>query len=153
MRDFIGDHIHIDGRMIAYRLVTASDYLSAKGMSDDKIEKFQDKRYPVFQLINQIMALKQSCFLLRRTSHSCGSLSDDLYDLKNRLIKELKEVHNYDFDDEFVERDGQPQKYCKICKEPVIIVDGALMHGTYYGPRKLRTNYDHQPLEERKPKP
>lgn len=107
MRDFIGDQLSIDGRMIQYRLVTVSDYLEAKGWTDEKIEEFADKKNEVFTLINQVMALKQSCFLLRRTGYSCGSLSDDLYQLKLRLIHELKSEHDFEFDDEFVERDGK----------------------------------------------
>lgn len=107
MREFIGDDLHIDGQMIQYRLVTADDYLKAKGWSQNKINQFADKQYEVYQMINQIMALKQSCFLLRRTSHSCGSLSDDLYSLKMRLIRELKEQYDFEFDDDFVEKDGK----------------------------------------------
>ena len=107
MRVYLGDHLHIDGRMICYRLVTVSDYLRAKGMSDAEVADFADKRYKVYEMINQIMALKQSCFMLRRTSYLCGSLSDNLYNLKMRLIRELKDVHGYEFDDDFVERDGK----------------------------------------------
>ena len=106
LRDFIGDKISIDGRMIEYRLVTATDYLKAKGWSEDQIHALYEEKYEVAQTINQIMGLKQACYLLRRTSHSCGSLSDDLYSLKNRLIIELKEKHDFEFDDDFVERDG-----------------------------------------------
>lgn len=111
LRDFIGDKIDIDGRMIEYRLVTVSDYLEAKGMSEEEIEKFSDDRCEAYQMINQIMALKQSCYLLRRTSHSCGSLSDDLYSLKLRLIQELKDIHNFEFDDDFVEKDGDSHTF------------------------------------------
>lgn len=107
MREYIGDNIHIDGRMIQYRLVTAHDYLTAKRWSKKKIEEFADKQYEVYKLINQVMALKQSCFLLRRTGHSCQSLSDDLYSLKMRLIHELRDKHQFEFDDAFVERDGK----------------------------------------------
>jgi hypothetical protein len=106
MRDFIGDRIEIDGRMICYRLVTAFDYLTAKGYSESKAEELLEGE--VGRLLTQIMALKQSCFLLRRTSHSCQSLSDGLYDLKMRLILELKEKHNFEFDNKFVESD----EYC-----------------------------------------
>ena len=105
MRDFIGDHLHIDGRMIAYRLVNAGDYLQAKGMTEEEIEDFADTKPAVYELINQIMALKQACFMFRRTSYSCGSLGEDLYRLKMRLIRELHDEHGFDFDDEFVERD------------------------------------------------
>jgi hypothetical protein len=143
LREFIGDHIEIDGRMIAYRLVTASDYLSAKGLSEQEIYDFQDNNGNTFELINQIMAIKQSCWLLRRTKYSCQSLSDNLFSLKNRLIKELKECHWFDFDDDFVERDGEPQQYCKICHLPMITCyDKTRRHGTYYE----RLSSDHIPI-------
>ena len=54
------------------------------------------------------MALKQSCYLLRRTSYSCGSLSDGLYRLKNELIAELETNFNFSFDDDFVENFKSP---------------------------------------------
>jgi len=105
MRDFIGDNIHIDGRMICYRLVTANDYLRAKNeWSEEEVDQFVEKNWEAYTLITQIMALKQSCFLLRRVSHSCQSLSDGLYSLKLRLIRELREEHQIEFDDEFVEQ-------------------------------------------------
>ena len=50
------------------------------------------------------MALKQSYFLMRRVSYSSGELSESLDELKNRLILELKERHNFEFDDAFVEQ-------------------------------------------------
>jgi len=104
VRDYIGDRISIDGRMIAYRLVTAYDYLQAKcEWSDEEIEDFCEKNYKVYKLINQIMALKQSCFLMRRVSYSCGSLSEHLYDLKERLIVELVKDYGFEFDNQFVE--------------------------------------------------
>jgi hypothetical protein len=107
MREFIGDRISIDGRMIQYKLVTVCDYLETKHEMDEKqIEKFCEEKYEVYKLINQIMALKQSCFLLRRVSYSCGSLSEDLYELKNRLIRELREKYKFEFDDKFVEDYG-----------------------------------------------
>lgn len=107
MRDYIGDFIKIDGRMIHYRLVTAGDYMRAKhGLTDDGYEDFVENNYEQYQLLSQIMGLKQSCFLLRRTSHSCGSLSDNLYSLKNRLIRELREKYDFEFDDDFVENYG-----------------------------------------------
>lgn len=110
LREFIGDGIRIDGRMISYRIFTAHQYLSHKnGWTEDQCHEFVEKdfdNYQAYLLLSQIMALKQSCFLLRRTTHSCQSLSDNLYDLKLRLINELKENHNIEFDDDFVERDG-----------------------------------------------
>ena len=40
---------------------------------------------------------------MRHVSYSCGTLSDGLLVLKNKLIIELKEKYNFDFDDDFVE--------------------------------------------------
>ena len=65
------------------------------------------KCFPI-ETLQQLEALKQSCYLLRRTSHSCQSLSDGLYKLKNELIIELKEKYNFDFDDNFVESFKSP---------------------------------------------
>jgi len=104
LRDYIGGRISIDGRMIEYRLITASDYFIAKEYSEEEIEEFDESG--VKTLVNQIMALKQSCFLMRRVSYSCGSLSEDLYDLKLRLIFELREKYAFEFDDDFVENYG-----------------------------------------------
>lgn len=106
MREFIGDFISIDGRMIGYRINTVTEYLKAKGLTEDEIEDFAVKNDEIHKLINQIIAVKQSCWLLRRTSHSCGSLSDNMFELKLKLILELKEQYNYTFDDELME------KYC-----------------------------------------
>jgi hypothetical protein len=108
IRGYLGDYLHIDGRYIWYRLVTAADYLRAKQIiiNDEELEDFCENNYKIYELITQIMALKQSCFLLRRVSHSCGSLSDGLYDLKLRLIYELKEQYDFEFDDEFVDNYG-----------------------------------------------
>lgn len=103
MREFIGDSISIDGRMIGYRIVTVSDYLNEKGLSEEEIEDFANNTPEIHQLINQIIAVKQSCWLLRRTSHSCGSLSYDMLELKEKLMSELKEKHGYNFDDVLME--------------------------------------------------
>ena len=108
MRDFIGDGIHIDGRMIGYRIATAGDYLSAKGLTEKEIDEFGDNHYEIKKMINQILGLKQSCWLFLRTSHSCQLLSDNLCELKNDLIYELKTKYNYEFDEELVE------KYCSF---------------------------------------
>ena len=108
MREFIGDHIHIDGRMIGCRIVTACDYLEEKYQwSEKKIDKFIDEHPEIYDLINQIMALNQSCYLMRRVSHSCQSLSDCLFDLKLDLLYKLKTEHNFEFDEELV------KKYCE----------------------------------------
>lgn len=106
IRDFIGDHIHIDGRMIGYRIETAHDYFRAQGMNEKEMEDFIEEHHEIKKLVNQIIAVKHSCWLLRRTSYSCQSLSDDMYDLKEKLILELKNKYNYEFDDDLME------KYC-----------------------------------------
>lgn len=100
------DKLYIDGRNIPYQLVTAGNYLYAKNeyWNQDDLEKFQEEQYEIYKRINQIMALKQSCFLLRHTAHSCQSLSDNLYDLKLELIRELRERYNYEFDEKLVEK-------------------------------------------------
>lgn len=98
LRSFVGDNISIDGRMIGYRIVTASDYLEVIGLSDSEIEIFGEENNNIYSLINQVIALSHSHWLLRRTSHSCGSLSDNIYNLKLRLINELKVNYNYNFD-------------------------------------------------------
>jgi hypothetical protein len=104
LRDFIGDRISIDGRMIEYRLVTSSDYFKAKKYSESEIDGFFDNN--IADLVTQVMGLKQSCYLMRRVSYSCQSLSDGLYDLKMRLIHELKDQYSFEFDDQFVEDYG-----------------------------------------------
>lgn len=104
MRQFIKGGISIDGRMIEYCLVTAKDYLEAKNYSDEQIEELIENG--TYTIINQIMGLKQSCFLLRRVSHSCGSLAVDLYELKVKLITELDEKYEFRFDDQFVDDYG-----------------------------------------------
>lgn len=103
LREYIGDRIHIDGRMIGYRIASVNDYFEQKGFSKEEINNLKENHYEMCQLINQIIAVKQSCWLLRRTSYSCGSLSDDMYQLKLKLMLELKEKYNYVFDDDLME--------------------------------------------------
>lgn len=108
VREFIGDHIRIDGRMIDYRLVTADDYLQAKyNFTEKQLDDYREEHGQIYDLITQIMALKQSCFLMRRVSHSCGSLSDGLYYLKIRLIHELRDSYHFEFDEQLVEEYGK----------------------------------------------
>ena len=110
MREYIPNNIKIDGRNIPYSIVTAEDYLIAKNIlnnTDDNyeeiFEKWEEENYEIYEMITQILALKQSRFLMRHVSYSCGTLSDGLLVLKNKLIIELKEKYNFDFDDDFVE--------------------------------------------------
>ena len=96
--------LSIDGRMIPYPLTTAADYLEAKhGMTDEKIEDFIDNHYEQYSLLNAIIAMKQSCFLLRHTTYSCGSLSDCLYAHKNDMIVRYNETYDEPFDEDFYE--------------------------------------------------
>lgn len=102
MRKYIKEKVTIDGRNIPYPVFTASQYLKLHdGISD--VDGFQDAKGEIYERITQILALKQSCFLLLHTTHSCQSLSDGLYDLKLRLITELRDNYNYEFDDRWME--------------------------------------------------
>lgn len=104
MREYICEKVEIDGRTIPYPVFTAAQYLAEHDhMSQEEIECFMENNWEVYLTINQIIALKQSCFLLRHTSYSCDSLSDSLYNLKLQLINELKEIYNYIFDDNWME--------------------------------------------------
>lgn len=115
MRKYIPGNISIDGRNIPYTIVTAEDYLVAKKIIDsdaenydELFEKWENENLEIYERITQILALKQSCFLMRRVSYSCGTLSEGLYHLKNELIAELKEKYNFEFDDNFVENYEYP---------------------------------------------
>ncbi len=94
----------IDGRMIPYPLVTAADYLEARfGMKESEIEDFIDSHYEQYTMLNAIIAMKQSCFLLRHTEYSCGSLSDNLYAHKNDMVVKYNETYDEPFDEDFYE--------------------------------------------------
>lgn len=104
MREYIENRISIDGRNIPYKIVDTGDYLEAKlGMTEEEMGKFLDEDPTRYDLITQVIALKHSCYLMRRVSHSSGSLAENLYDLKLRLIEELQDNHNFVFDDDFME--------------------------------------------------
>lgn len=103
MREYINKEIRIDGRNIPYPVFTAPQYFEMHDRVEN-VDDFIEENEDIYTLVTQILALKQSCFLLRRVSHSCQSLSDNLYYLKNRLIAELREKYNYEFDDNWMER-------------------------------------------------
>ena len=104
-REYIDTNLSIDGRNIPYPVFTAYGYLKYKlEMNEQDLEEWLEENYETFTLLNQIIALKQSCFLLRHTSHSCGSLSECLYKLKNSLIVEIKEKYDFTFDDAWMEQ-------------------------------------------------
>lgn len=96
--------LSIDGRMIPYPLVMAGDYLEARhNMTQDEVDKFMDEHYEQYTMLNTIIAMKQSCFLLRNVSYSCGSLSDDLYKHKNDMVAQYNETYDIPFDEDFYE--------------------------------------------------
>ena len=103
MREYIDLDIRIDGRTIPYPVLTSCEYFASHDNIDD-VDGFIDTNQEIDELVTQILALKQSCFLLRHTTYSCQSLSDGLYDLKMKLIKKLAEKYQYMFDDEWMEK-------------------------------------------------
>ena len=104
-RDYIkNNNLKIDGRNIPYTIFTAAGYLLYHDdLTEEEMYDFMEDKYEIYQRINQIIALKQSCYLLRRVGYSCESLSDDLYQLKLRLIHELRDTYHYEFDDDWME--------------------------------------------------
>ena len=113
MREYINEEVCIDGRKIPYPIHTVDEYIQMHdGINEEEIENWIEENWEISKKVNQILAIKQSCFLLRNTSYSCQSLSDDLYDLKLRLIVELKENYGYEFDDDWLERQLGPQEKC-----------------------------------------
>jgi len=103
MREYINSPVKIDGRNIPYPVFTAADYLTHHdGIAD--VERFIDTQYEIYEYLTKILALKQSCFLLRHTTHSCQSLSDALYKMKCQMICELAEKYDYLFDDSWMEQ-------------------------------------------------
>lgn len=116
MREYTGENnLHIDGRNIPYQLFTAYHYLQVKhNFTEEEVYEFQEKHFELYQKINQIIALKQSCVLLRHTSYSCGSLTDDLYSLKNELIRYIDDEFAYEFDEELMENYPSKEEYNKL---------------------------------------
>lgn len=102
MREYINKTCRIDGRMIPYPVFTSGEYFALHDKIKN-VDDFIDANPEIEELVTQVLALKQSCFLLRHTTYSCQSLNDGLYHLKLRLIKELKEKYNYEFDDAWME--------------------------------------------------
>ena len=107
MRDYIPNYsLKIDGRNIPYTIVTARDYLLRVGLideSEDSFEDFVEKNYEVYQRISQIIGLKNSIFLLSRTTHSCQSITDNLKILESELWVDLKDNYNFEVLDEVLE--------------------------------------------------
>lgn len=97
-------YINFDGRMIPYPLVTAGDYLEARyGMTEYEVKNFVDEHREQYSMLNAIIAMKQSCFLLRHTSYSCQSLPDDLCEYKKELVARYNESYDDPFDEDFYE--------------------------------------------------
>lgn len=117
LRKYTGEkNLHIDGRNIPYQLVTVADYLYAKNEDWEKadLEKFIEENKTLYLRINQIIALKQACVLFRNTSHSCGSLSEDLFSLKYELITEVKRKFGYEFDEQLMESYPSEEEYNRL---------------------------------------
>ena len=79
----------INGKEIPfYPVVNAHDYLMTHDkMSQEEADAFKDQYDELYEMLNQIIALKHSCYLLRQCTHSCQSMSDDLYKLKKKLVR------------------------------------------------------------------
>lgn len=102
LREYINSVVKIDGRNIPYPVSDSSQYFVLHdGIKE--VDDFMEENHEIDEMVTQILAIKQSCFLLRNTTYSCQSLSDSLYSLKIRLIKELNEKYNYKFDDDWME--------------------------------------------------
>ncbi len=104
IRPYIGNKdLSIDGRMIPYPLVTAMDYLEAKHgeMTEEERNTLVDRHHEQIVMLNIIIAMKQSCFLLRNTMYSCGSLPDDLDAHKNNMVAKYNETYYEPFDEDF----------------------------------------------------
>ena len=83
LREYRKTRLCIDGRSIPYPADTALVYLMEHdGMTKEEVEAMDPKLYT---RINQIIGLKQSCFLLRHTSYTCESVPDDLLALRRLL--------------------------------------------------------------------
>ena len=120
MREYLSVPVEIDGRAIPYTVVHSVDYFAEHDkVPAEELDAFTEANPEIDRLVSQIIALKQSCFLLRHTTHSCQSLSDDLYVLKERLIKELKDEYDYTFDDEWMEQ-LVPESYDDIVMRKII---------------------------------
>jgi hypothetical protein len=107
IRPCIGNtDLSIDGRMIPYPLVSAEEYLMARheNMTDEDMDEFVENHYGQYSMLNAIIAMKQSCFLLRHTKYSCDSLADHLYAHKNDMIAKYNETYQDEpFDEDFYE--------------------------------------------------
>lgn len=103
-RPYINQEISIDGRQIPYPVFTAYGYLLEKeGMDSEAADSWYGNNENLYELLNQILAIKQSCYLLRHTSHSCGSLSESLFSLKEELIMKFNLLSDLTFDETWVE--------------------------------------------------
>ena len=107
MRDYIPNpDLKIDGRNIPYKIVTARDYLLLINIIDEtqeSFEEFVESNYDIYQKLTQIIGLKNSIYLLRRASHSCQSITDNLYYLECRLFAELRNNYNFEVNENLLE--------------------------------------------------
>ncbi len=90
------------------KLVNAIDYLKVVNkLNDEQIEDFYDADCTAYHKINQIMGIKYSCELLKveesKVPDLDGHLRESLYLLQNRLIQELKGIHNFNFNEDSID--------------------------------------------------
>ena len=95
----------INGLHIPYAVSNVGDYYRMiEHYTPEMVDHMVDFEGERTSLINQIIGLKISCYLLRHTTHICESVPDDLAALKIELIKQLKEKFDYDFKEEDMEK-------------------------------------------------
>lgn len=101
-REYIKQEIHIDGRTIPYPIFTSTGYFAVHDRIKN-VSEWTEEHVDIEELVTQIIALKQSGYLLSHTAYSCQSLSDGLFDLKHNLIKILREEYGYNFDEKWLD--------------------------------------------------
>lgn len=111
VRPYIGvESLSIDGRRIPYPLVNDRDYIMAKnlGMTDEEYDEYADNRPEQLQMLNAIIAMKQSYVLLRHTAYSCDSLSESLNQHKKEIVERYNEMYpDEPFDESFYDHYGE----------------------------------------------
>ena len=101
----------IDDKNVPYLVANAGDYYrKIEGYTPDMVDYMMDFCWKQTSLINQIIGLKISCYLLRHTTGMCESVPDCLRALKDDLIKQLKKKYDYDFKEAEMEELTRPEK-------------------------------------------
>lgn len=101
-------NVHIDTVIPAFEITSAAKYLAVHdGLSQEEIDNVIDGMPELYQKLTQVLAVKHSISLLRRTGGLCQSLTDSLIILGIELERELKAKYNYDFDDVWLDAYGR----------------------------------------------